>query len=132
MFITGWPKSAVRGCKQNFSRENFIGVSATNSWEKSSIFWYGLPEDFLSIGQKTSEQRPPPHMDQRVNYNYTPNALIQYLVIFRRGSVLYEENRQNAFRMKSTDCRLIYSNLCLTGLTVLTLVNSYFTQIKYS
>ena len=34
-------------------RKNVIGVSATKIWEKSRIFRYGLPEDFLSKGQKT-------------------------------------------------------------------------------
>ena len=31
---TGCTKSAVRGCKQNILKTNFIGVSATKSWEK--------------------------------------------------------------------------------------------------
>ena len=30
----------------------FIGASAIKSWEKLRIFSYGLPEDFLSKGQK--------------------------------------------------------------------------------
>ena len=30
----------------------FIGASEIKSWEKSRIFRYGLPEDFLSKGQK--------------------------------------------------------------------------------
>ena len=34
-------------------QKKFIGVSATKSWENSRIFRYGLPEDFLSNGQKT-------------------------------------------------------------------------------
>ena len=34
--------------------QKFIAVYATKSWEKSRIFRYGLPEDFLSKGQKTT------------------------------------------------------------------------------
>ena len=36
-FCTGFPKSDVRGCKQNCSKKNCIGVSATKSWEKSRL-----------------------------------------------------------------------------------------------
>ena len=38
-------------------RKKIKGVSATKSWEKSRIFRYGLPEDFLSKGQKTKGGR---------------------------------------------------------------------------
>ena len=65
-FCTGCHKSAVRGCKQIFrEKKHFIGLSATKSWEKSGIFrYYGLPEDLLSKGQKTTgggAYSPPPH-----------------------------------------------------------------------
>ena len=41
------------GVKKKCSKKNFIGVSATKSWEKSRNFRYGLEGDFLSKGQKT-------------------------------------------------------------------------------
>ena len=31
----------LRGCKLNFGKLNFIGVSTTKSWEKSQNFKYG-------------------------------------------------------------------------------------------
>ena len=43
----------LEGGNKNFREKNFIGVSATKSSEKSRIFRYGLPEDFLSKGQKS-------------------------------------------------------------------------------
>ena len=42
-----------QGVNKIFRKKNLIGVSATKSWEKSRIFRYGLPKDFLSKGQKT-------------------------------------------------------------------------------
>ena len=68
-FCTGCPKSALRWGKTKCVEFFFIGASAIKSWEKSRIFRYGLPEDFLSKGQKTTEGggggayavQPPPH-----------------------------------------------------------------------
>ena len=53
IFCTGCHISGVTGCKQNFLKKKFIGVSATKSLEKSRNFKYGSPEDFLSKGQNT-------------------------------------------------------------------------------
>ena len=36
-------------------QKNFMGVSATKSWENSRNFRYGSNEDFLSKGQKIVE-----------------------------------------------------------------------------
>ena len=67
-FCTGCPKSALRRGKTKFVEFFFfIWASAIKSWEKSRIFRYGLPEDFLSNGQKTTGggrtpySAPPPH-----------------------------------------------------------------------
>ena len=48
-------------------KPNFIGVSATKSYEKSRNFMYGSSEDLLSKGQKTvggfhPDPRPPPRV----------------------------------------------------------------------
>ena len=57
------PKSALRRGKTKLFDFFFIGESAIKSWKKSRIFSYGLPEDLLSKGQKTTGGRtvPPPH-----------------------------------------------------------------------
>ena len=57
-FCTGCPKSALCGGKTKFLIFFFKGVSAIKSWEKSNIFRYGLPEDFLNKGQKTTGGPP--------------------------------------------------------------------------
>ena len=46
------PKSAVRGGKTKLFNFFFIGASAKKCWVRLQIFRYGLPEDFLSKGQK--------------------------------------------------------------------------------
>ena len=53
---TGCPKSALRGGKATFLIFFFIGASAIESSEKSRIFRLGMPEDFLSRGQKTTRE----------------------------------------------------------------------------
>ena len=58
---TGCNKSAVTGCKQNFSRKKkFIGVFPTKSWKKSRNFRYGSSEDLLSKGIGGLIPTPPP------------------------------------------------------------------------
>ena len=49
-----------------------LRASATKNWEKSRIFMYGLPLDFVSKGQKTTagggRKAPPPHALNRLHY----------------------------------------------------------------
>ena len=46
-----------------------IWASEIKSWEKSRIFMYGLPVDFLSKGQKTTGGLQDPPMPLGVNKN---------------------------------------------------------------
>ena len=60
----GCPKSVLRGDKTRFFDVFFMGAFVIKSWEKSRIFRYWLPEDFLNKGQKTTGGRtapPTPH-----------------------------------------------------------------------
>ena len=52
-FVLRVSKVLSEGGNKIFRKKNFIGVSATKSWEKSRNFRYGSYEDFLSKGQKT-------------------------------------------------------------------------------
>ena len=51
IFVLDVPKVLCAGIKLFFF---FIEAFAIKSWEKSRIFRYGLPEDLLSKGQKTT------------------------------------------------------------------------------
>ena len=44
-------------CCDIFGEKNFIGVSATNSWEKSRSFRYGMPKDSFEERAKITAER---------------------------------------------------------------------------
>ena len=50
--FNGQKQSSLRGSKTIFF---IIGESTTKSWEKSRIFSFGFPIDFLSKGQKPQQ-----------------------------------------------------------------------------
>ena len=51
IFVLGVSKVLSEGVIKIFREKNFIGVSATKSWEKSRNNRYGLPEIFLVKGK---------------------------------------------------------------------------------
>ena len=73
MFVLGVPKVLSGGVNKIFGEKKFIGVPATQSWEKSRIFRYKLLKDLLSKGQKTTA--PPNPMAYRVKeWSMDPNV----------------------------------------------------------
>ena len=55
IFLYGCPKSAVRGCKQNFfKKKNHRGIRNQKLGIVKNFQVYGLPKDLLSKGQKTT------------------------------------------------------------------------------
>ena len=87
-------KSDLRGGKTKFLIFFFfIGISTTKIWEKSRISRYGLPEDFLSKGQKTTEgggrtaPPPPPRWIRRLIYVHCSPNIVFVLPLL--GNLLY-------------------------------------------
>ena len=87
-------------------RKKIIWVSATKSWEKSRIFRYGLPKDFLVKGKKPQEgggaySAPPPWLRGYVRktniYSVGPNNFqkIQrrFICLFYYSNVIFNKSK---------------------------------------